>query len=135
MSYILSLRRSLAPAALALAALSGCAALAPPVTTGGARASLMPVEAAATLVNEQALATNKNCFACHAQARTLVGPSWEKVAQRYRGDATALALLEKRIVSGSTGVWGPIPMPAIPTVSKDEAGRLARWILSTPAPQ
>lgn len=75
------------------------------------------------------LAKAKNCLACHAAATKMVGPSFKDIAVKYAGDAGASARLEQKIRKGSTGTWGPIPMPANPQVSETEARGLTQWIL------
>jgi cytochrome c len=76
------------------------------------------------------LAQQKTCMACHALDRKLVGPAYKDVAAKYAGQKDAAALLADRIVKGSVGVWGPVPMPANPKVSASEARQLATWVLS-----
>lgn len=79
---------------------------------------------------DQALATSKNCMACHAVDKKLVGPSYKDVAKKYAGDAKAVDMLAGKIVKGGSGVWGAIPMPANTQVSDAEAKKLAAWVLS-----
>jgi len=76
------------------------------------------------------LAKAKACMACHAVGTKLVGPAYKDVAARYAKDAGAEAKLVQKIQKGSSGTWGPIPMPANPTVSDAEAKTLAKWILA-----
>jgi cytochrome c len=76
------------------------------------------------------LATKKNCLACHAVDKKLVGPAYKEVAAKYKGDAGAAAKLADKIQKGGVGVWGQIPMPANPQVSPDEAKTLVAWVLS-----
>ncbi|WP_298235180.1 c-type cytochrome [uncultured Azohydromonas sp.] len=78
----------------------------------------------------QELAQKKNCLACHAVDKKLVGPSYKDVAAKYAGDKAAEAKLAEKIIKGGAGVWGPVPMPANPQVSADEAKTLAKWVLS-----
>jgi cytochrome c len=75
------------------------------------------------------LAQKKNCMACHATDKKLVGPSYKDVAAKYAKDKDAAAKLADKIVKGGTGVWGQIPMPPNP-VSADEAKQLAAWVLT-----
>ena len=75
------------------------------------------------------LAQKKNCMACHANDKKLVGPSYKDVAAKYAGQKDAVAKLADKIVKGGTGVWGQIPMPPNP-VSADEAKQLATWVLT-----
>lgn len=76
------------------------------------------------------LAQKKNCLACHAADKKLVGPSYKDVAAKYAKDKDAVAKLAEKIQKGGTGVWGQIPMPANPQVSADEAKTLAAWVMT-----
>ena len=77
-----------------------------------------------------ALATAKNCMACHAIDKKLVGPAYKDVAAKYAGDKTAADKLATKIQKGGAGVWGPVPMPANTQVNDAEAKKLAAWVLS-----
>ncbi len=79
---------------------------------------------------DQALATAKNCMACHATDKKLVGPSYRDVAAKYAGQKDAVDRLAAKIIKGGSGVWGPVPMPANAQVSDAEAKKLAAWVLS-----
>ncbi len=76
------------------------------------------------------LAKQKNCLACHATDKKLVGPSYKDVAAKYKGDKDAVAKLAKKIREGGVGVWGQVPMPANPQVNDQEAASLAKWVMS-----
>lgn len=80
-------------------------------------------------VADQALAQKKNCMACHAVEKKVVGPAYKDVARKYAGQ-NAEAKLVSKIKQGGSGVWGAIPMPANPQVSDAEAKQLAAWVLS-----
>jgi cytochrome c len=84
----------------------------------------------APVLADQALATAKNCMACHALDKKLVGPSYKDVAAKYASDKTAADKLATKIQKGGAGVWGPVPMPANPQVSEAEAKKLAAWVLT-----
>lgn len=86
--------------------------------------------ASAPALADQALATAKNCMACHAVDKKLVGPSYKDVAAKYKDDKTAVDKLAAKIAKGGSGVWGPVPMPANAQVSEAEAKKLAAWVLS-----
>ena len=90
----------------------------------------MTLAVAAPAMADQALATSKNCMACHAVDKKLVGPSYKDVAAKYAGQKDAVDKLAVKIIKGGSGVWGPVPMPANPQVSEAEAKRLATWILA-----
>jgi cytochrome c len=73
------------------------------------------------------LARSKNCLACHAVDRKLVGPSFKDVAGRYT--EKDLAHMTTVIQRGGSGRWGPIPMPGNASITPEEAASLARWVL------
>jgi cytochrome c len=79
---------------------------------------------------DPALATAKNCMACHATDRKLVGPAFKDVATKYAGDKAAAEKLASKIQKGGAGVWGPVPMPANTQVNDGEAKKLAAWVLT-----
>ena len=79
---------------------------------------------------DMALAQAKNCMACHAVDKKLVGPAYKDIAAKYKGDGAAVDRLAVKIMKGGMGVWGAIPMPANPQVSDAEAKKLAQWVLS-----
>jgi cytochrome c len=79
---------------------------------------------------DQALATSKNCMACHALDKKLVGPAYKDVAAKYAGDKAAVDKLAAKIMKGGSGVWGPVPMPANAQVNDAEAKKLAAWVMS-----
>ena len=88
------------------------------------------VSAAAPAFADAALATSKNCMACHAVDKKLVGPSYKEVATKYAADKGAADKLAAKIVKGGAGVWGAVPMPANAQVSDAEAKTLAAWVLA-----
>ena len=96
--------------------------------------ALFALLAATTLVApalaDQALATAKNCMACHAIDKKLVGPAYKDVATKYAGQKDAVDKLSAKIMKGGAGVWGPVPMPANTQVNEAEAKKLAAWVLS-----
>ena len=93
-------------------------------------ATALAATVAAPARADLALAQSKNCMACHALDRKLVGPSYRDVAAKYAGDAGAADRLAKKIQQGGSGVWGAIPMPANTNVSGVEARQLAAWVLT-----
>ena len=93
------------------------------------------VLASAALIAGPALASadmaqKKNCMACHATDKKLVGPAYKDVAAKYAKEKDAVAKLSEKIQKGGSGVWGPVPMPPNTNVNADEAKALATWVLS-----
>ena len=75
------------------------------------------------------LAQKKNCLACHAVDKKVVGPAYKEVAAKYAGQKDAVEKLTQKVMKGGVGAWGQIPMPANPQVSEAEAMQLVTWIL------
>lgn len=76
------------------------------------------------------LAQKKNCMACHAADKKLIGPGYKEVAAKYAGQKDAADKLAQKILKGGSGAWGQVPMPANPQVTDAEAKQLANWVLS-----
>ncbi len=109
-------RKSIVPAAIALAALLGSTA----ATAGEA---------------EIALARKSGCFACHNIDKKVVGPAWRDVSRRYLGDDGARARLIAKVKSGGKGNWtkvtGGVPMPPYsPRVADADIETLVDFVLS-----
>ena len=92
--------------------------------------ALAAVASAPTFANAD-LAQKKNCMACHAVDKKLVGPSYKEVAAKYAGQKDAADKLAQKVIKGGAGTWGPVPMPANAQVSEAEAKQLVQWVLST----
>ena len=91
--------------------------------------ALLAIASTSTFANED-LAKKKNCMACHATDKKLVGPAYKEVAAKYAGQKDAVDKLAQKVIKGGSGVWGPVPMPANAQVSEAEAKQLVQWVLS-----
>lgn len=76
------------------------------------------------------MAKKNACMACHAVEKKVVGPAYQDIAKKYAGQGDAEAVLVKSIKAGSSGKWGPIPMPAQAALSDADAKTLAAWVLA-----
>ena len=76
------------------------------------------------------LAQKKNCMACHAIDKKVVGPSYQEVAAKYAGQKDAVEKLSQKVIKGGSGTWGPVPMPANAQVNDAEAKQLVQWIMT-----
>jgi len=76
-----------------------------------------------------ALAKKSGCVACHTIDKKVVGPAWQDIANKYKGDADATAKLSAKIIKGGGGVWGAIPMPPQPKLSEADSTELAGFIM------
>ena len=94
------------------------------LTVAAALPASLPAQA------QEELAKKHACLACHAVDKKVVGPAYKEVANKYRGNAKAEAMLVEKVKKGSSGVWGPVPMPPNANVSDADAHTLVKWILS-----
>ena len=80
--------------------------------------------------DQTALATSKGCMACHKVDAKLVGPSYQEVAAKYKGDAAAADTLVKKVQTGGAGTWGKVPMPPNAHVAEEDIRAIVEWILA-----
>lgn len=106
---------------VAAPAVSTPAAAAPAATKPGA-----PLD----LKSGEAMMQKDGCALCHAVDKKIVGPAYQDVAAKYKGDATALAKLTQKVKAGGAGVWGQIPMPSNAQVPDADIKALVSWILT-----
>ncbi len=69
-----------------------------------------------------------DCLACHQIDEKVVGPSYKQIAAKY--STMDEATLASSIINGGVGNWGEVPMTAHPTLSKEDATEMVRYILS-----
>jgi cytochrome c len=86
--------------------------------------------ACSTTWANEALAHKQGCTACHARNDKLVGPAFTAIAERYKGQADALAQVTGQIRKGGAGRWGDVPMPPQAQLSDADVKRLATWVLA-----
>jgi cytochrome c len=70
------------------------------------------------------LLAKNNCTACHGIDKKIVGPAFTDIYKKYPDKTDYIA---KKIKSGGSGVWGPIPMPS-QNLSEADALAIAQWI-------
>ena len=71
-----------------------------------------------------------DCFNCHSVDQKRVGPPLLEIATKYRGKEGALEASVQRVLKGSTGVWGKIPMIPHSHHTLDEIQDMVRWVYS-----
>jgi|UniRef100_UPI0040482BA9 cytochrome c len=89
--------------------------------------SVMMVSAPAFASKE--IAGKNACMGCHAADKKILGPSYQDIAAKYKGQADAIDKLAKKVKAGGSGVWGPVPMPANAAISEADAKTVVKWIL------
>jgi cytochrome c551/c552 len=91
------------------------------------------------LPQETAILQSRNCLACHAIDKKLVGPSFQDIANKYRSSAVPLttlqAQLQTSILQGSVGRWGQVPMPPRTNITADELTTIVNWLLVRTPPK
>ena len=78
---------------------------------------------------DEALAKKHNCLACHTVDKKGVGPAYKEIAKKYKGQADAVARLSANVKKGSSGAWGPVPMPPNAAVPDADIKKLVEWVL------
>lgn len=81
------------------------------------------------------LAKKSGCLACHSVEKKVVGPAWQDVSNKYKGDAGAKANLVAKVKAGGKGNWtevtGGVPMPPYsPRVPDADIETLIDFVLS-----
>ena len=76
------------------------------------------------------LIAKSDCLTCHKIDEPFTGPSYRDVANKYASmPDTIVSHLAGKIITGGSGVWGPALMTPHPTVSKEDAEAMVRYIL------
>ncbi len=86
--------------------------------------------AAPTYAAVQPALTKNACLTCHAVDRKLVGPAYQDVAKKYKGQRDEATYLASKIKGGSVGVWGQVAMPPNPGVSDAELKSIVDWLVA-----
>lgn len=76
------------------------------------------------------LISKMDCVGCHKLDKKLIGPSYVDIAKKYDLNDKNINYLSTKIIKGGSGVWGAIPMAAHSTLVKDDAKKIAKYILS-----
>ena len=87
--------------------------------------------AAAQTSDGLSLAKQYACISCHGVANKVVGPGFNEIATKYKGDAGAASSLAGKVRNGTSGTWGPVPMPAQSQVKDEDLKTMLNWILSS----
>ena len=66
---------------------------------------------------------------CHNAEVQLVGPAFKAVAEKYKDQTDAVAVLTSKVKNGGSGVWGRVPMPAHALVPDEQVKSLVGWVL------
>jgi cytochrome c len=80
------------------------------------------------------LINKSDCKSCHQLNVRSVGPSYNEVAVKYKGQNVIDQLADK-VIAGGMGVWGEHAMSAHPAISKADAKQMVSYIMSLSEPK
>lgn len=106
-----------------MAAAGAAAAAAAPAAAPAARAT---GDSAAG--DGAALMKANGCTSCHGITNKVIGPGFQEIGRKYDGKDDVVPYLVGKMMKGSQGVWGPIPMPANAQLKESDARTIAAWI-------
>jgi cytochrome c len=93
------------------------------------------VDAAAFSSVGARMISKNDCKSCHQIDKSSVGPAYQQVATKYKGDSKAMENLTKKVIAGGGGVWGDHVMAAHPQISQAEADIMVNYILNINEPK
>ena len=84
-----------------------------------------------SIIEGKTLVEGADCLGCHKVEEKMIGPSYREVAKKYENTPENVEMLAEKIIKGSSGIWGDVPMPAHNGLSKENAKFMAQYILSS----
>jgi cytochrome c len=97
---------------------------------GAVDSSMVAPDANAPVPKGKALIDDQDCKTCHKPDVKLVGPAYKEIAQKYPNDEKNVDLLADKIIKGGSGNWGEVAMLPHPSLPKEDAKEMAKYILS-----
>lgn len=97
-----------------------------------AGAQLGHQQAAQTLVGKSIM-MKSDCSTCHKISTKSIGPAFTQVSAKYQKNTKAVAYLTNKVIKGSVGVWGEVPMPGHTTMKESDVKQIAEWIMTLSA--
>ena len=76
------------------------------------------------------LIAKNDCLTCHKATEKLIGPAYADVAAKYTFTDDVIDSLAQTIINGSVGKWGPVPMNSHPTLTKEDAKTMVKYIMT-----
>lgn len=89
-----------------------------------------PVVVAAGGGDAKGLLAANACTACHGINNKIVGPGFNEILAKQKGQAELEGYLVNKIKNGGSGVYGSIPMTPQAQLSDADAKTIAKWIAS-----
>ena len=73
---------------------------------------------------------SNDCTTCHKISEKNIGPAYTDVAAKYENTQANIDTLVSKVINGGSGVWGAVPMTPHPTLSKEDATEMVKYILA-----
>ncbi|UII24317.1 ThuA domain-containing protein [Fulvivirga ligni] len=78
----------------------------------------------------ESLISDSDCSSCHKVDGESIGPSFKRVAEKYKEDPGATTYLANKIIKGGGGVWGEQAMSAHPSLDPDDVAKMVKYVMS-----
>jgi S-disulfanyl-L-cysteine oxidoreductase SoxD len=95
---------------------------------GAAAAAPVVVAAAGGAGDAKGLLAANASAACHGINNKIVGPGFNEILAKQKGQADLEGYLVTKIKNGGSGVYGSVPMPPQAQLSDTDARTIAKWI-------
>lgn len=110
--------------------LASCSKKVEPVESSSTETSAEPTVKLSPLEEGKSLVEGADCLACHTINEKMIGPAYQDVAAKYQNTPENIDMLADKIIQGSSGVWGDVPMAPHNGLSKESAKLMATYVLS-----
>ena len=70
-----------------------------------------------------------DCMTCHKLDAKNIGPAYTDVAQKYEATQANIDTLVQKVIKGGSGNWGAVPMSPHPSISKEDATEMVKYVL------
>jgi cytochrome c len=97
---------------------------------GAVDSSMVSPGANAPVPKGKALIDNQDCKTCHKEDTKLVGPGYKEIAAKYPNNDENVDKLADKIIKGGSGNWGEVAMLPHPSLQKEDAKEMVKYILS-----
>lgn len=115
---------------LSVILLASCDKKVEPVEATTSTETQEPAVKLSPLEEGKALVEGADCLACHKINETMIGPAYKDVAAKYENTPENIDMLADKIINGTSGVWGSVPMAPHNGLSKENAKLMAAYVLS-----
>jgi len=73
---------------------------------------------------------SNDCTTCHQIDKKNIGPAYIDVSKKYEATDAVIDTLVNKVIHGGQGNWGTVPMTPHPSLSRDDAREMVKYILS-----